>query len=398
MAAIRLAFRLVGRVLWYWSEVVAMAQQVFSQWHPIAKALDEENNEVYIPFAGIHAQTRDGKDEVIFGAGAMVWDPDAGENGMWVPVDAANPLEVRVRELETELQQLRQLLQSGDVKVALSGRTAANDPIAARLTDGTAFVSANNPLPVLAAGRHLQPTLRLVTGTPLLAGQSYQDVAVNLLDAPGAGLVAYAVNADTITVVDVALAGTGTPGFHAGTIKISAAIFPETSGRFWFIPPFRPLGGVMRLRVTNPTGTDQSYLTVYEYRYPFTEPYPSNLRAVLAHNVEIRDTATHTVMNTPQSMYQLTRIALGGGKVPIYVNNGLNQAVKVTVELVMPGAVAAALGTVEVPAASTRVITNTDFPGIDVPSETIRVALKCDVAPTSGTVSAYIDSLVGASA
>lgn len=153
----------------------------------------------------------------------------------------------------------------------------------------------------------------------------------------------------------------------------------------------------MRLRVTNPTGTDQSRLTVYEYRYPFTEPYPSNLRAVLAHNVEIRDTDTHTVMNTPQSMYQLTRIALGGGKVPIYVNNSLDQAVKVTVELVMPGAVSVALGTVEVPASSSYVITNTDFPDIDVPSETIRVALKCDVAPTSGTVSAYIDSLVGAS-
>src|SRR5690606_1239203 len=38
------------------------------------------------------------------------------------PIDPSNPLEVRVRELETELQELRQLLQSGDTKVQLSGR------------------------------------------------------------------------------------------------------------------------------------------------------------------------------------------------------------------------------------------------------------------------------------
>lgn len=38
------------------------------------------------------------------------------------PIDPSNPLEVRVRELETELQELRQLLQSGDTKVQLMGR------------------------------------------------------------------------------------------------------------------------------------------------------------------------------------------------------------------------------------------------------------------------------------
>src|SRR5690606_33537161 len=41
------------------------------------------------PFAGIHMQTRDGNDEVIVGAGNMVWT-----GSMWVPVSAQNRLPV----------------------------------------------------------------------------------------------------------------------------------------------------------------------------------------------------------------------------------------------------------------------------------------------------------------
>src|SRR5690606_5359418 len=66
-----------------------MAQQVFSQWVPVAKAQNEQGQEVYLPFAGIHAQTRDGKDEVIVGAGNMVWT-----GSMWVPVSTQNRLPV----------------------------------------------------------------------------------------------------------------------------------------------------------------------------------------------------------------------------------------------------------------------------------------------------------------
>src|SRR5690606_6624088 len=51
------------------------------------------------------------KDEIIFGAGAMVWDPTAGDSGMWVPASAANPLEVRVRQLEAQIEELQELLE-----------------------------------------------------------------------------------------------------------------------------------------------------------------------------------------------------------------------------------------------------------------------------------------------
>lgn len=66
-----------------------MAQQVFNQWVPVAKAQNEQGQEVYLPFAGIHAQTRDGRDEIIVGAGNMVWT-----GSMWVPVSAQNRLPV----------------------------------------------------------------------------------------------------------------------------------------------------------------------------------------------------------------------------------------------------------------------------------------------------------------
>lgn len=78
-----------------------MSQQVLPQYAPMVKAFDENNQEVYIPAAIASGQTRDGKDELIVGAGNMVFDPTIGDNGMWVPVSEANPLETRVRHLET---------------------------------------------------------------------------------------------------------------------------------------------------------------------------------------------------------------------------------------------------------------------------------------------------------
>lgn len=54
---------------------------------------------MYLPFAGIHAQTRDGKDEVIVGAGSMVWT-----GSMWVPVSDQNrlPVEATLSGQKTE--------------------------------------------------------------------------------------------------------------------------------------------------------------------------------------------------------------------------------------------------------------------------------------------------------
>jgi len=74
-----------------------MAQQVFPQWSPVVKAHNEDQQEVYIPAAIIHAQTRDGKDELIVGAANMQKDD---VTGLYLPTDKDFPLEARVRHLE----------------------------------------------------------------------------------------------------------------------------------------------------------------------------------------------------------------------------------------------------------------------------------------------------------
>jgi len=93
-----------------------MAQQVFSQWSPVVKAHNEDQQEVYIPAAIIHAQTRDGKDELIVGAANMQFDPETGD---YLPTHAGNPVEVRARALETLLQTLGKEETLALVKAAL---------------------------------------------------------------------------------------------------------------------------------------------------------------------------------------------------------------------------------------------------------------------------------------
>lgn len=93
-----------------------MAQKVFPQWSPVVKALNEDQQEVYIPAAIIHAQTRDGEDELIVGAANMQFDPETGD---YLPTHAGNPVEVRARALETLLQTLGKEETLALVKAAL---------------------------------------------------------------------------------------------------------------------------------------------------------------------------------------------------------------------------------------------------------------------------------------
>lgn len=79
-----------------------MSQVVHGKFAQLVKVSEEE----MIPAAIIDAQTRDDKDELIMGAGNMVFDPSIGDNGLWVPVSKDNPLEARVRHLEALIGKL----------------------------------------------------------------------------------------------------------------------------------------------------------------------------------------------------------------------------------------------------------------------------------------------------
>lgn len=79
------------------------------------------------------------------------------------PIDPSNPLEVRVRELETELQELRQLLQSGDTKVQLTGQNV--QVVSPRgIYDGD-DINHVFKAPIGATGFSVHATIYGVTGT-----------------------------------------------------------------------------------------------------------------------------------------------------------------------------------------------------------------------------------------
>ena len=82
-----------------------MSQQIFDKHWPLAK---NGANEL-IPGAAI-LQTRDDKDEPITLAAAVQWDESSG---LFLPTHKENPLEVRVRELEAKLDELKQTIESG---------------------------------------------------------------------------------------------------------------------------------------------------------------------------------------------------------------------------------------------------------------------------------------------
>src|SRR5690606_18084647 len=93
-----------------------MSQQVFDKYWPLGNASAQEA----IPGTAI-LQTRDGKDEPINLAGAMVWD--AGSS-LWVPVSENNPL-----------------------PIALSGRLPAWSPHSGVLVHNAITVNANQLSP-----------------------------------------------------------------------------------------------------------------------------------------------------------------------------------------------------------------------------------------------------------
>lgn len=260
--------------------------------------------------------------------------------------------------------------------------------------------TTNGALNVALTGSNVQPVVETLTTTPLPAGGSGVSDIIDLTAAPGYGLVELAVHADTVTVVDVFY----DDHLHSFSslahphIRVPVHPIPATASPRQIIPAFRPMGGRMRIRWQNTTARDQTELGIYLYRYPNTEVAPRNVRAVLAWNLEIRDTVTHSPETDPQAMWALIRIGLGGGKMPIFVRSTLDQAVTIGIELFIRGVLTMTLGTFELPARSSRLITNADFPGIDVPSEAISITAKCSVAPTAGRVDAWVDTLVGGAA
>lgn len=274
--------------------------------------------------------------------------------------------------------------------------TVTSGKLAVRATEIENLLSG--VLDVHVADRDAHIDAVLLTSTPLGAGASYTAPVLDLTQPPGVEAIGYIVFLDQLLKFEIVFGDSNSlPSFSVNAAEFVVRRWSSGSGTsVAYVPPFRPLGTRMQVRLTNPTGTAQSTLRVYELRYRRTNfIHAQNLRAVLAQDLAIRDTNTHSFSSDPQYIFRLARTPFGGGKVPIFIDNQLNQSVDVTINIGLHTMFSVALGTVNVPAGSRRVVTNQDFPGLDVPSEQIQLTFRCTTAPTSGVISAYVDTVVG---
>lgn len=225
-----------------------MSQQIFNQWSPVVKAHDENNQEAYIPFAGIHAQSRDGKDEIILGASNMQWDESSKG---YLPTNKDNPLETRVRELEKLI---------GEITANPAANTLQDrlKVLADRLGEAVAEPSEHT---LLARVRQLEQELAgikstLTDGTQkvTLTGQialgdeqvTVEEDDVKSLSPPQGATVAYITVSDGAVRYRIGADPTGTLGHRANGDDDIVLASAEDIAAF---------------RVTN--DVDQSYSTIF---------------------------------------------------------------------------------------------------------------------------------------
>lgn len=251
---------------------------------------------------------------------------------------------------------------------------------------------------VTLSGRSVKHFATLLTNTPLAArgeaGSIYTS-SVRDLTADGAHLgYGLTIFSDTFCVVRM-------------SVWNPAGNYLQENNTLWFgvwpnlltwLPPFRPPLTRWIWRVDNLANVPQTQLAVHEVATDYLPYSPANLRAVLCYNLAIRDTNLHLYTTDPNNMVQFRRTLIGGAKSPVLINNQLNQAVRAQLYLTTIGIGSGKVYEVDVPAGSTVYITNQEVPALDVPYEEIHVRLQCTTAPTSGTVSVVVDSLVGGTA
>lgn len=317
---------------------------------------------------------------------------DADALGLVTASPAANTLLGRLKALQDKDFATQTTLATLLTEATFSGIDfATQTTLAALLTELEAHAQGTSADPVVSqlSGRTVAPTIVDVTTTPLAADGSFTSAWINIDDEPGFQAVALQVFADTLTVITVeASDGTSTEGNSIVDFAVAPSVFNP-------VPYFRPTSKRYRYKISNRNdSTAQTVLRVSEVRSSFGLTHPQNLRAVLAYNTEIRDTTKHTPSNN-KSIYRVGRRWLGSGKVPIFVNNQLDQQVSLEVVLALAGVFNTTLGVVDVPAGSQYVITNADFVGIDVPSEQITVTPQCATAPTTGNLNIYVAVEVG---
>lgn len=253
-------------------------------------------------------------------------------------------------------------------------------------------ISSVNPLEVQLNGSNSQPVITVITNTPLAAGATYNQPFQDYQ----AELGVYAIGYDIIASTPTEITFYGSPDGVTAITELVIVVPPNVSAP---IRAFAPHSRYGKIRVKNLSTTNQTKLEVREIRWNRRMPFPQNQYALLAYGLQIRDIIGHTYASNPDALYYFNRTIQGGGKQPIYVNNGLDQELSVTImigpDYKLPVDLVAQIGTKKIPAGTRAVITNQDFPGLDVPCEVLRANMQCTVAPTTGAVYAAVDNTAG---
>ncbi len=246
--------------------------------------------------------------------------------------------------------------------------------------------------PVTLNGRNPKETV--LTTTPLAAYawyyQTWQD-AVTL----GYQAVGYEVYSDL--AMDVILQMSGVQVDYSEEKMLGFRTIPNQR---LIIPPIPIVGRYYRIRCGNPKGTAQSSLSIIEYAYPYFVRHPKLLTAVLCDAYPIRDTNVHAFYKSapdPEYMQDVIARGTGDSTKPILIENTLDQSLNVNIWIGLVNGVDMKVNptAITVNADSRKVITNQDYPALDVPFRHLFIDIQASALPTTGTVSAWLGFLVG---
>lgn len=253
------------------------------------------------------------------------------------------------------------------------------------LLDGTRKLS------VQLTGRNHKYTKNVLTTTPLAAGASFTSGWFDLTTVDKGAFWGLMVYADTLTEIAIQ----GDPGSdvtppYPTPYLISVRYAPGTNERSLFLPFLNLPIGRYRIRVYNPTSVNQTYLYVAELYRPGEWCTPTIIKHWAIKDLAIRDTSNHTAFTDPSYMSNMTNyIGLPLKNVSIFIRNLLNQQVTIKVTVASPP-LDATLGTKNVAAGQSTLITASDFPALNSSWNAIRLDIQCSTAPTTGTVDALV--------
>lgn len=253
--------------------------------------------------------------------------------------------------------------------------------------------NTNEPLGTTGGALHVQlngskTEITALTNTPLGAGANYTTA---WKDGTDGRLIGISVRADTIVTVVLQRADDESGGNSSGSSRnYAVTLLPNSDGGY--LPPIS-VDGWYKIQVINPTSAAQTQLKVNEIN-TWGNTTPKAVRVHLAYNAEIRTADYQSPFNN--SALKVADMGFfGNGTHPIFIKNGLDQEIAVSITYAGDDNILANVGNFTLAAGATTLKTNQDFAGLDIPTRRIYLGIKASEAPTSGAVNAFTIAMMG---